>query len=213
MTRVIYCEQGSPEWHQARCGIISASNMKSLFTSRGEKTASGVRETYLNQVIAERLMQKPMDTFQSYDMERGTLLEAQARANFEMYLDVTVQEVGFHMHDDYDIGCSPDGLFTLDGKIETGVEIKCPKANTHVRYMRSKKLPTEYVQQVQSTMYIMGFDVYYFMSYHPDLKPIIIEVKRDNELIDKAAEILIAAAKIVKTETEKLNEQRIHHTN
>ena len=208
MTRVTYCVQGSPEWHQTRCGIISASNMKSLFTSRGEKTASGVRETYLNQVIAERLMQKPMDTFQSYDMERGTLLEAQARANFEMYLDVTVQEVGFHMHDDYDIGCSPDGLFA-----DTGVEIKCPKANTHVRYMRSKKLPTEYVQQVQSTMYIMGFDVYYFMSYHPDLKPIIIEVKRDNELIDKAAEILIAAANIVKTETEKLNEQRIHHTN
>jgi hypothetical protein len=208
MTRVIYCEQGSPEWHQARCGIISASNMKSLFTSRGEKTASGVRETYLNQVIAERLMQKPMDTFQSYDMERGTLLEAQARANFEMYLDVTVQEVGFHMHDDYDIGCSPDGLFA-----DTGVEIKCPKANTHVRYMRSKKLPTEYIQQVQGTMYVMNLERYYFMSYHPDLKPIIIEVKRDNELIDKAAEILIAAANIVKTETEKLNEQRIHHTN
>jgi len=208
MTRVIYCEQGSPEWHQARCGIISASNMKSLFTSRGEKTASGVRETYLNQVIAERLMQKPMDTFQSYDMERGTLLEAQARANFEMYLDVTVQEVGFHMHDDYDIGCSPDGLFA-----DTGVEIKCPKANTHVRYMRSKKLPSEYIQQVQGTMYVMNLERYYFMSYHPDLKPIIIEVKRDNELIDKAAEILIAAAKIVKTETEKLNEQRIHHTN
>ena len=208
MTRVIYCEQGSPEWHQARCGIISSSNMKSLFTSRGEKTASGVRETYLNQVIAERLMQKPMDTFQSYDMERGTLLEAQARANFEMYLDVTVQEVGFHMHDDHDIGCSPDGLFA-----DTGVEIKCPKANTHVRYMRSKKLPTEYIQQVQGTMYVMNLERYYFMSYHPDLKPIIIEVKRDNELIDKAAEILIAAANIVKTETEKLNEQRIHHTN
>tara|TARA_R110000787_G_scaffold217953_1_gene326663 strand:+ start:385 stop:1011 length:627 start_codon:yes stop_codon:yes gene_type:complete len=208
MTRVIYCEQGSPEWHQARCGIISASNMKSLFTSRGEKTASGVRETYLNQVIAERLMQKPMDTFQSYDMERGTQLEAQARANFEMYLDVTVQEVGFHMHDDYDIGCSPDGLFA-----DTGVEIKCPKANTHVRYMRSKKLPSEYLQQVQGTMYVMNLERYYFMSYHPDLKPIIIEVKRDNELIDKAAEILIAAANIVKTETEKLNEQRIHHTN
>lgn len=208
MTRVIYCEQGSPEWHQARCGIISASNMKSLFTSRGEKTASSVRETYLNQVIAERLMQKPMDTFQSYDMERGTQLEAQARANFEMYLDVTVQEVGFHMHDDHDIGCSPDGLFA-----DTGVEIKCPKANTHVRYMRSKKLPSEYLQQVQGTMYVMNLERYYFMSYHPDLKPIIIEVKRDNELIDKAAEILIAAANIVKTETEKLNEQRIHHTN
>ena len=208
MTRVTYCVQGSPEWQRARCGIISASNMKSLFTSRGEKTASGVRETYLNQVIAERLMQKPMDTFQSYDMERGTLLEAQARANFEMYLDVTVQEVGFHMHDDYDIGCSPDGLFA-----DTGVEIKCPKANTHVRYMRSKKLPTEYIQQVQGTMYVMNLERYYFMSYHPDLKPIIIEVKRNNELIDKAAEILIAAAKIVKTETEKLNEQRIHHTN
>ena len=125
-----------------------------------------------------------------------------------MYLDVTVQEVGFHMHDDHDIGCSPDGLFA-----DTGVEIKCPKANTHVRYMRSKKLPSEYLQQVQGTMYVMNLERYYFMSYHPDLKPIIIEVKRDNELIDKAADILIAAANIVKTETEKLNEQRIHHTN
>ena len=206
MTRVIYCEQGSPEWHQARCGIISASNMKSLFTSKGEKTASGVRETYLNQVIAERLMQKPMDTYTSYDMERGTQLEAQARATFEMYLDVTVQEVGFHMHLDHDIGCSPDGLFA-----DTGVEIKCPKANTHVRYMRSKKLPSEYLQQVQGTMYVMNLERYYFMSYHPDLKPIIIEVKRDNELIDKAADILIAAANIVKTETEKLHEQRIQN--
>jgi len=208
MTKVIYCQQGTPEWHQARCGYISASNMKSLFTSRGEKTASGVRETYLNQVIAERLMGKPMDTYTSYDMERGSLLEEQARANFEMYLDCTVQEVGFHMHDDHDIGCSPDGLFA-----DTGVEIKCPKANTHVRYMRSKKLPSEYIQQVQGTMYVMNLDRYYFMSYHPDLKPIIIEVKRDNELIDKAAEILIAAANIVKTETEKLNEQRIQNPN
>ena len=189
--RVHYVEQGSEEWLALRAGCITASNFKSLVTSRGEKTASSTRDTYLNQVIAERLIGKPVDTFKNADME------------------VEVKEVGFHLHDDYDIGCSPDGLFTLVS--DTGVEIKSPRASTHIRYMRNKKLPVEYVQQVQLSMWLLEVDHYYFCSYHPDLKPLIVEVKRDDEFIEKAVPILIDAAKYVKSETEKLNEQSIFH--
>lgn len=207
--RVHYVEQGSEEWLALRAGCITASNFKSLVTSRGEKTASSTRDTYLNQVIAERLIGKPVDTFKNADMDRGNEREGAARDLFGMIMEVEVKEVGFHLHDDYDIGCSPDGLFTLVS--DTGVEIKSPRASTHIRYMRNKKLPVEYVQQVQLSMWLLEVDHYYFCSYHPDLKPLIVEVKRDDEFIEKAVPILIDAAKYVKSETEKLNEQSIFH--
>jgi len=207
--RVHYVEQGTDEWLALRAGCITASSFKSLVTSRGEKTASSTRDTYLNQVIAERLTGEPVDTFKNADMERGNEREGAARDLFAAIMEVDVKEVGFHLHDDYDIGCSPDGLFTLES--DTGVEIKSPRASTHVRYMRNKKLPVEYVQQVQLSMWLLEVDRYFFFSYHPDLKPLIVEVKRDDEFIDKAVPILIDAAKYVKTETENLNEQSIYH--
>ena len=202
-------QQGTDEWLALRAGCITASSFKSLVTSRGEKTASSTRDTYLNQVIAERLTGKPVDTFKNADMERGNEREGAARDLFAAIMEVDVKEVGFHLHDDYDIGCSPDGLFTLGS--DTGVEIKSPRASTHIRYMRSKKLPVEYVQQVQLSMWLLEVDHYFFFSYHPDLKPLILEVRRDDEFIEKAVPILIEAAKYVKSETEKLDEQPIYH--
>ena len=208
--RVYYdVQQGTDEWLALRAGCITASSFKSLVTSRGEKTASSTRDTYLNQVIAERLTGKPVDTFKNADMERGNEREGSARDLFAAIMEVNVKEVGFHLHDDYDIGCSPDGLFSLD--TDTGVEIKSPRASTHIRYMRNKKLPVEYVQQVQLSMWLLEVERYFFFSYHPDLKPLIVEVKRDDEFIEQAVPILIEAANYVKSETEKLNEQPIYH--
>ena len=207
--RVHYVQQGTDKWLALRAGCITASSFKSLVTSRGEKTATSTRDTYLNQIIAERLTGKPVDTFKNADMERGNEREGAARDLFGAIMEVDVKEVGFHLHDDYDIGCSSDGLFCLDS--DTGVEIKSPRASTHIRYMRNKKLPTEYMQQVQLSMWLLEVDRYFFFSYHPDLKPLIVEVKRDDEYIEKAVPILIDAAKYVKSETEKLNEQPIFH--
>ena len=207
--RVHYVQQGTDKWLALRAGCITASSFKSLVTSRGEKTATSTRDTYLNQVIAERLTGKPVDTFKNADMERGNEREGAARDLFGAIMEVDVKEVGFHLHDDYDIGCSSDGLFCLDS--DTGVEIKSPRASTHIKYMRNKKLPTEYMQQVQLSMWLLEVDRYFFFSYHPDLKPLIVEVKRDDEYIEKAVPILIDAAKYVKSETEKLNEQPIFH--
>jgi hypothetical protein len=62
-------------------------------------------------------------------------------------------------------------------------------------------------------MWVLNLSKYYFCSYHPELKPLIIEVKRDEELMEAAGEILISAAKLVITETEKLNDQQICHIN
>lgn len=208
--RVHYVEQGSQEWLESRAGCITASSAKALFTTRGEKTASSTRETYLNQIIAERMTGKPVDTFKNADMERGNEREGDARELFAKIMDVEVKEVGFHLLDDHDIGCSPDGLF-VHNNANHAVEIKSPRASTHVRYMKNLKVPVEYVQQLQLTMHILDIETMFFMSYHPDLKPLILEVKRDDELLEKALPILIDAANYVKETTEKLNEQSIYH--
>jgi hypothetical protein len=121
---------------------------------------------------------------------------------FEMLMGVEVHEVGLIKMKDHEIGCSPDGLFD-----DTGIEIKCPLPATHCAYLRADKLPTTYVQQVQGTMLVLGLDRYFFMSFHPEMKPLIIEVKRDNEMLELAEPLLIETAEIIKSETLRLRKE------
>jgi hypothetical protein len=44
-------------------------------------------------------------------------------------------------------------------------------------------MPVEYYAQVQGTMWLMELEDYWFMSYHPDLPNLIMNVKRDDKYI------------------------------
>lgn len=192
--------QGSEEWLQARLGVVTASNFSKVFTTTGKLSTS--REGLINQLIAENLTNKPTDVFKSDAMARGNELEPQARAMFEVMMGVDIEEVGLIKLRDHEIGCSPDGLFD-----DTGIEIKCPLPATHCAYLRSNKLPSTYVQQVQGTMFVLGLERYFFMSFHPEMKPLIIEVKRDEKLLELAEPLLIETAEIIKSETERLRNE------
>lgn len=192
--------QGTDEWLQARLGVVTASNFSKVFTTTGKLSTS--REGLINQLIAENLTNQPTDFFKSDAMARGNELEPQARAMFEVMMGVDVEEVGLIKLKDHEIGCSPDGLFD-----DTGIEIKCPLPATHCSYLRSNKLPSTYVQQVQGTMFVLGLERYYFMSFHPEMKPLIIEVKRDEKLLELAEPLLIETAEIIKSETQRLRNE------
>jgi len=194
--------QGSEEWLKARCGVVTASNFSKVFTTAGKLSTS--REGLINQLIAEKLTGKPTETFKSAAMERGNELEDTARMIVEMKLGISIEEVGLIKMTNHEIGCSPDGLFD-DGKC--GVELKCPLAHTHCAYLRAGKLPSTYIQQVQGSMLVLGIDTYIFASYHPEMKPLIIEVKRDNKLLELAEPLLIETAEIIKSETERLRKE------
>lgn len=197
--------QGSTEWLQARVGVVTASNFSKVFTTAGKLSTS--REGLINQLVAENLIGQPTETFKSDAMSRGNELEGQARAMFEMLMSVEVHETGLIKMKDHEIGCSPDGLFD-----DTGIEIKCPLPATHCAYLRADKLPTTYVQQVQGTMLVLGLDRYFFMSFHPEMKPLIIEIKRDNKLLELAEPLLIETADIIKSETLRLRKENDIHT-
>ena len=195
--RHFYHKQGSDEWLRSRCGFITASNFSKLVTTQGVKSQSA--NTYINEVIAEREVSIPIDTYKSAAMQEGIELEDQARSTFELLHDVSIKQVGMIALDDHDVGCSPDGLWA-----DTGIEIKCPQRGTHTGYRLDGGLPSEYFQQVQGTMWILELDHYWFYSYNPDHPDFKIKVERDDEWIDKASKIIIEAAEIVKVETRRL---------
>jgi hypothetical protein len=185
--RIIECEQGGPEWLQARLGVPSASSYAKLVTTTGKTSTQA--DAYINQLVAERLTGEST-FFQVTDpMQRGMDLEPEARASYEAQTGNLVMQVGFLMHDTLQAGASPDGLIGEDG----GLEIKCPSGHTHVEYLREGGLPVKYFQQVQGCLWISGRDWWDFMSYHPRMEPLIIRVNRDDKFI-KALESAVTEA-------------------
>lgn len=193
---IVDCEQGTEEWFAARCGIPTASCFDKIITSTGKKSTQA--DTYLNQLIGESFV-GVQPSYSNEAMERGKELEAEARGLFEFITDLEVQEVGLCYKDESKtVSCSPDGLIGDD----SGLEIKCPNLSTHVGYLRDNKLPTKYVAQVQGSMYVTGRQSWYFMSFFPGMKPLIIEVKRDAEFCANLSKYL----KDFSIELEKVKE-------
>ena len=196
--KILNCEQGSPEWFAARVGIPTASCFDKIITTKGERSKQ--REDYLYQLAAELLSGEKAPSYQSPAMEHGIDTEAEARFTYELNNNVTVTQVGFCIHEDMLAGCSPDGIVEK----EHGLEIKCPLGKTHIKYMLDGKLPTEYFQQVQGSMYVTGFDRWDFMSYFPGIKPFIVVVKRDEEWIKRLHEELVLFKQDLNNIMEKL---------
>ncbi len=174
---ILDCEQRADQWHQARLGVVTASNAHRILTPSGK--ASEQAETYMCELLAERLTGKPTETYESEWMIRGKETEDEARSWYEFHTDRTVRQVGFiYKDEDRLVGCSPDGLYECGG-----LEIKCPKAGTHVGYMYKPEVPMKYRPQPQFSLWVTGLDTWEWLSYHPDLDSVIIPVRRDEAYI------------------------------
>lgn len=189
--RVTEHEQRSAGWFAARLGVPTASSFSKLVTPTGKKAASF--DTYVNQLIAEKLTGEPTYIPATEAMQRGTDLEPFARAFYELVYDVEVFEIGLCLHDTVNAGASPDGLVGDDGLLE----IKCPMASTMVGYLRDDKLPTQYIPQVQGQLWITDRDWCDFLAWHPNTRPLLIRVERDNEYISTLSELVSAAADVI----------------
>jgi dihydrofolate reductase len=123
--------------------------------------------------------------------------------NYELETDHEVTEVGFCMHDTLRCGVSPDGLIGDDG----GIEIKCPKPSTHVKYLRKGTLPSEYKAQVMGCLWITGRQWWDFMSYHPQMPNLLIRVHRDDEYINQLERLVTHACQIIEKEVAEIKEK------
>jgi hypothetical protein len=171
--------QGSPEWHAMRAMKVTCSNMHKLITPKTLKPSTQA-VGYRHRLLAEWLLGHSLDTESeaSQFMQRGTALEAEARASYEFQSGNTVQQIGFIEHDQY-IGGSPDGLIGDDG----GLEIKCLEYVHHVGMLLTPDV--EHAMQVQGLLWITDrkwWDIWY---YNPMLPSVQLRVERDEEIIEK----------------------------
>ncbi len=171
--------QGTDEWKAARTGNPGATGISNIITSTGQPSKS--REKYLFQMAEETITGVKPDTFQSYAMARGTELEPEARDIFSFKTGFQVEECAMIYPDEarrWHI--SPDGIMP-DRK--EGVEIKSPSLMVHDKYLKGGVCPTEYRLQVQGSLAVTGYKTWWFVSYFPEVAPLIIPVKRDEKLI------------------------------
>lgn len=175
------CEQGSEEWLAARLGIPTATGFENIVTTTGKKSASYIK--YMAELIEESILGGG-DTFKSGFMERGNQLEPQARAAYEFLTGNDVIQVGgVYLNENRDVMVSPDGLIP---SLKKGLEIKCPKMSTHIRYLLEGGVPAEYVIQVQANLWVTGYETWDFVSYCPEYQKqtlYLFTAERDEKLM------------------------------
>jgi hypothetical protein len=171
------CEQGTPEWFACRLGIPTASNFSKVLAKGEGKT----RKRYLLDLAGERLTGEPAESYSNDYMERGKLMEAEARDLYVFMTDENVERVGFVRNGDK--GCSPDSLIYVDGMLE--IKTKLPALQ--LECILADKLPSEHVAQVQGALWVAEREWLDFVSYWPKLPLFVKRVYRDEDYIKNLA--------------------------
>lgn len=159
-------EQGSPEWLALRVGLITGSRVDDMLKTIKSGAFAASRQDYAFDLALERLTgesQSP-DLSNVQWVQDGKAWEADARALYEFRYNVTVEQIGFATHDELPMfGASPDGLIGDDGVLE----IKAPKAKTHLQYLLGKVPPADYLGQMDSEIVCAGRKWCDFVSFNP----------------------------------------------
>jgi putative phage-type endonuclease len=159
------CEQGSAEWLALRLNKVTASMVSNVISKGRGNAPSKMAETYMIELIAEKLTGKSKPFFENDAMRWGTETEPQARSMYEVKNNfVPVREVAFVEHNEF-IGISPDGLIGDDGLLE----IKCPNTTTQIKRALSDNYSADYKAQIQMQLWVTERKWCDFVSFDPRL--------------------------------------------
>jgi len=177
-------EQGTPEWHEARRGILTASRF-------GDVLAAPHTARYLNYIddVFGELIGVP-DFLEGDNppwFRHGKDWEAEAIASYEFNEGVEVAAHGLIKHPELEfVGCSPDGLVGNDG----GVEVKCRKSLDAFEKSVAAGVESVHVPQIQGCMWVTGRQWWDYISYYKnpetaDDRMHVFRVHRDEAYITR----------------------------
>jgi predicted phage-related endonuclease len=170
--------QGSPEWIEARRGLLTASEMKLIITP-GLKVASNDKErAHLFELLAQRITGHVEPHYISDDMLRGQEEEIDARILYAQRY-APVHDVGFITNDRHGfiLGYSPDGLVGERGQIECKSRRQKYQVQTIVENMgddRGETIPADYVIQIQTGLLVSERQWCDFVSYSGGLPMAVV---------------------------------------
>jgi hypothetical protein len=91
-------EQGSPEWHDIRRGVLTSTAIKTLITPTGKLADNDKTRAHVYEVAAQRITGRTEEGFSSFDMMRGHTEEILARDLYSQHY-APVTECGFVTND------------------------------------------------------------------------------------------------------------------
>lgn len=170
-------EQGTPEWREARRGLPTSSNFSSILAKGEGKT----RRTYLCRLVGEILTGEVAETFSNDAMERGKIMEAEARAAYAFMYDADPVLVGFIRNGAK--GSSPDALLGNDGALE----IKTKKPELLVEVLLKGEIPSEHKAQLQGNLWVAERDYIDLAVYFTGMPLFVKRMGRDEAYIQSLA--------------------------
>lgn len=182
---VIDAPQRSDAWFRVRAGKLTGSRACDMLATIKSGAPSASRKNLLAQLVLERITGKPQESsFTSDAMRDGIEREADALALYEAVCGQVVQRSGFIVLNGQQAGCSLDGHV---GDYDGIVEGKAPIAATHLEYLKSGKVPEDYMRQIIHNLWVTGAQWCDWLSYHPDfpesLQVKVVRIDRDEKAI------------------------------
>lgn len=148
-----------------------------------------MRQGYLAELVGQVATCILPEQMSFKQCEWGKEWEDVARANFELTLGVDVNVPAFiYKNKDMRYGISPDGL--IKGK-KIGLELKCPfTTKVYIEFLTCNKIKKEYIEQCQYSMWVTGYDAWYFANYDPRMidkskRLHYVLIERDPEFMHK----------------------------
>lgn len=188
-------EQGTEEWHELRCGILTASEMKLILTPTLKTANNDKARAHVWEIAAQRITRYTEPSYIGDAMLRGWDDEIKARDLYSK-TRAPVTETGIITCDDFGftIGYSPDGLVGDDGLIEC----KSRNQKYQVETISTGEVPQEYMLQLQTGLLVTKRKWIDFISYSGGLPMFVQRVLPDADI--QAAIVLAATefeAKVV----------------
>jgi len=196
--------QGSQEWMDARCGLLTASEMHLIVTPTLKAASNDKERAHLYELLAQRITKYVEPQYISDAMLRGMDDETDAvKLYAKHYAPVT--SMGFITNDKwgFTIGYSPDALVGDDGLIEC----KSRAQKYQIQTITENQAPPEYMIQIQTALLVTGREWIDFVSYSGGLP---MFVKRCPPIKEYQAAILGAA---IQFETRLAEKQAIYDKN
>jgi len=206
---IVQCSQGTVEWLQARCGVITASMFRVARARLKSKDheLSKAADDYAFKLASERFIGTLMEdaTYETWAMKRGQRLEADARACHMAEIGVRVRPVGMVLSDDHAFGASADGWIGDEG----GAEYKCLIGPGSLKDIYLHDDMSFYMDQVQGNLWLSGRKWWDFCVYCPDFAPRGLHfyrqrVHRDEDYIEQMVYELNDFNNVVNRYVEKL---------
>jgi len=171
--QIFTCEQGTPEWHEARRGIPTASEFATVMAKGEGKT----RRTYMLKLAGEIITGECAESYSNGHMERGKTMEAEARELYALRNDVDPELVGFIRNGR--MGCSPDSLIGERG----GLEVKTCLPHILIEHLLRDDMPPVFKAQVQGTLLVSGRDWWDLTVYWPKMTLVVHRALPEREYL------------------------------